>query len=308
MGCYLPIKQKPHDIDPNSGFLATANQNVTPGDYAHWDAIGYSWSDPYRGNRVNQVLKENNSLDMAAMKALQTDYHSLPAEQLLPYLEKIRFNAKALKAYEYLLEWNFKLHPDGIAPTIYVEWENQLLATARERVVPKRVQALIPRLQLKKVVDWIMQPQNHFGPKGAHSRDEFLKTTFEKAVGALERRLGDDMGAWQYGQVKNKHSYMQHALSAAVRPEIKDSLDLGPLPRGGNAYTPGSTSSNLRQSSGASFRIIVNTGDWDKAIGTNSPGNQAIQGAHFTIIFLNLGQKTSISPCITVGTRSIPLP
>ena len=41
---------------------------------------------------------------------------------------------------------------------------------------------------------------------------------------------------------------------------------------GGNGYTPGSTGNNFEQSSGASFRIIVNTGDWDSTIGSNSPG------------------------------------
>ena len=65
---------------------------------------------------------------------------------------------------------------------------------------------------------------------------------------------------------------MAHALGNAVNDSLKEKLNLGPLPRGGNGYTPGSTGNNLRQSSGASFRIIVNTGDWDAALGTNGPG------------------------------------
>ncbi|MGC1515904.1 MAG: penicillin acylase family protein, partial [Maribacter sp.] len=74
------------------------------------------------------------------------------------------------------------------------------------------------------------------------------------------------------GQAKNKHTYMQHALSEVVNKETRNRLDLGPLARGGNSYTPGSTGGNLRQSSGASFRMIVNTGDWDAAEATNGPG------------------------------------
>jgi len=65
---------------------------------------------------------------------------------------------------------------------------------------------------------------------------------------------------------------MTHALGKFVNKEIRAKLNLGPLPRGGNSYTPGSTGGNNRQSSGASFRMIVNTGDWDAAIGTNGPG------------------------------------
>ena len=57
--------------------------------------------------------------------------------------------------------------------------------------------------------------------------------------------------------------------------------NVGPLPRGGNAYTPGSTGSNLNQSSGGSFRIIVNTGDWDAAIGTNAPGQSGDSRSEF---------------------------
>ena len=80
------------------------------------------------------------------------------------------------------------------------------------------------------------------------------------------------MAQWQYGQEKFKHTYMAHALGSVVNEEIKAKLDLGPLPRGGNSFTSGSTGANDRQSSGASFRMIVNTGDWDAAISTNGPG------------------------------------
>ena len=89
------------------------------------------------------------------------------------------------------------------------------------------------------------------------------------------------MDQWQYGQEKLKHTYFEHALGPWVNEELKSQLNLGPLPRGGNAYTPGSTGSNLRQSSGATFRMIVNTGDWDASVGTNSPGQSGDPSSPF---------------------------
>ncbi len=65
---------------------------------------------------------------------------------------------------------------------------------------------------------------------------------------------------------------MPHALGDLVTADLKAKMNLGPLPRGGNSYTPGSTGGNNRQTSGASFRMIVNTGDWDAAVATNGPG------------------------------------
>ncbi len=269
---YLPIIEKPHSFNPVSGFIATANQNVTPDDYTHWDAIAYSWSDPFRGDRVNEVLGANKKMTMEDMKALQTDYLSIPARILIPMLSGIAFEGKAAEAKEKIMDWDHRLEPKSVAAAIYVSWENQLSALADKRFVPEKAKDIVSGIQLKRIIDWLTEPDKKFGTNPVLGRNQFLQDAFINAVSDLEKNLGADMMQWQYGQEKNKHTYMEHALSDAVNQETKTKLDLGPLPRGGNAYTPGSTGGNLRQSSGASFRMIVNTGDWDAAVGTNGPG------------------------------------
>ena len=57
---YLPIIDKPNVFNPKDDFFATANQNVTPNSYKIWNAIGFSWSDPYRGYRIVDILSSNN--------------------------------------------------------------------------------------------------------------------------------------------------------------------------------------------------------------------------------------------------------
>lgn len=269
---YLPIIEKPNSYNPENGFIATANQNVTPEDYKHWDAIGFSWSDPYRGERVDEVLESRKKFTMEDMKALQTDYLSIPAQILVPLLEDIPFYGKSTEAKERFKEWDFKLEANSVSAAIYVAWENQLDDMIDERFIPEKGKGIVPSIQMKRIIDWLVEPDEKFGVNPVLGRNQFLSEAFNNAVEDLERNLGSDMNQWQYGQEKNKHTYMQHALSDASNDSIKNKLDLGPLPRGGNSYTPGSTGGNLRQSSGASFRMIVNTGDWDAAIGTNGPG------------------------------------
>ena len=82
---YLPIIKKPNEYNPERGFIATANQNVTPENYKFWNAIGYSWSDPYRGDRVNEVLNQKDLLNIEKMKDLQVDVTSLPAKKIDSY-------------------------------------------------------------------------------------------------------------------------------------------------------------------------------------------------------------------------------
>jgi len=80
------------------------------------------------------------------------------------------------------------------------------------------------------------------------------------------------MDRWQYGQEAYKHAYIRHPLSGAVDDEMRQRLDVGPVPRGGYSYTVNNTGGGDNQTHGASFRFIVNTGEWDASVGSNTPG------------------------------------
>jgi penicillin amidase len=270
---YLPIIEKPHKKNPANGFFATANQNVIPRDYKKWDAIGFSWSDPYRGERVNQVLSENDSLTMKDMKDLQVDVTSLPAKKLIPYLDNIDLNVEQREFRDILKNWDYRLTPNSAEASIYVFWENKIKEEAINAFVPIKVRPYLSSIQLKRIIEIVDNPtENFFGKNPIKARDKFIKKTFEESIIDLKNMAGNENLNWEYGQKNLKHITLNHSLGLVSNSNYSDSLNLGPLPRGGNGYTPNSTGNNLNQSSGATFRIITNTGDWDKAVGTNSPG------------------------------------
>ncbi len=89
-----------------------------------------------------------------------------------------------------------------------------------------------------------------------------------------------------YGQAEYKHALIRHRLSGAVNEDTRARLDVGPTPRGGNSYTVNNTGEGDNQTSGASFRIIVDTSDWDLAVATNSPGQGGDpDGPHYDDLF-----------------------
>ncbi len=267
---FLPIKEKPHRVNPPEGFIATANQNITPPDYPHWEAIGFSWRDPYRGDRLREVLAADRKFTMDDMKTLQTDYYSLPARQLVPYLQKVQLEDGRLRAVrDRLAGWDNRLDSTSVAAGIYNAWENSLMALARERFVPAEAQGLIT-LALYKVIDWIREPQQIFPAPATQQRDAFLTEAFRRACDTLTAWLGPDPAAWQLGHYH--YVLIRHALSDAVNIPAAAPLDAGPAPRGGNAYCPNVTGNTRNQHKGASFRIIVNTGDWDCTQAVNTPG------------------------------------
>lgn len=269
---YLPIKERPHLFNPSKGFFATANQNVTPTNYTQWDAIGYTWADPFRGNRIDQVLEPNNKIDLPTMAALQTDYYSIPASRMVPLLSNISFEDDHLqKAKSYLTNWNFILDKNSVAAGIYVAWEKEIATMMSALLIPAEVKSLIS-LQISTIIQRLENPTTHFGDNAINKRNKLLQEAFTKANNNLQKKLGPSMDQWVYGQAKYKHTTMEHPLSSIVNNEIKQQLNLGPLPRGGNGQTPGSTGSGDNQLSGASFRILIDTKDWDKALMINTPG------------------------------------
>ena len=269
---FLPIKERPHVFNPSKGFFATANQHVTPSDYKHLSTLAYTWADDYRGDRVNEVLSTTAKSTIESSMALQTDYTSLPAIELVPLLLQLHFNnAEAEKLKEKLSNWNYILNKESIEAAIYVMWERTIIAQARNQFVPKEISSYIS-LQTSTIIDWMKHPEKMFGENGNAKRDVFLQQCFEKAIEQLKTKLGEDMHQWQYGQAKYKHISIKHPLSDWVSEIMKNKIDFGPVPRSGYGLTPGANGNADNQTAGASFRIIVDLADWDKAVMINTPG------------------------------------
>ncbi len=271
---YLPIPAKPSALNPPEGFFATANNHLTPPDYPHRDAIGWEWSDPYRWSRASEVLDSGRRHSLEDMAELQTDYVSLPARALAPMLGRVepRMPAAA-EARRRLLEWDFALAPGSVAAGIYVAFERRVQRNVYDAVAPAgAVRRFLRGMAMSKILAHLQTPGEQFGPDPVAARDALLARSLEEAVRDLETKLGDDVRAWRYGQPAYKHATIRHPLSGAVPDALAGRLSVGPAPRGGNSYTLNNTGNRDNQISGASFRIIVDTGDWDRTLGANAPG------------------------------------
>ena len=266
---YLPIIEKPNDFNPDDEFLATANENVTPLSYDKWNAIGFSWADPFRGDRVDQFLVDSKKFTMQDMIDLQVDYYSPPAFYLTGMLSGlINYDENFLKEYDdyiwRLIKWDNKLNKNSVEATIYVNWERNIINEFNKEYVPEKVKGLI-RVQLFKIINKLYNMDENL-------RNNFLKKTFISSINDLKSKFGDKIDEWVYGQDGYKHIKVKHPLEDIVNDSIYKILSFQKYPRGGNGYTVGATGSNLSQSHGATFKVIIDTKDWDNSLASNSPG------------------------------------
>ena len=259
---YLPIIEKPNLFNPEIGYISTANQNVTPGDYNKWEAIGFDWADPYRGNRINRVLESKEKFNLKEMLRLQVDYYSIPSEQIINLSSGLISNN--IEYFTMLEKWDKKLSKSSIEAGIYIEWQNQLFLEVTKKFIPEKVNKYID-MQLFKVIEKISE-------MNINEKKELLNRTFNSSVDNLKEKFGENPDNWVYGQKDFKHVKIYHPLEKVVNDSIREIIGLKSYSRGGDGYTPGSTSNSLNQESGGSFRVMIDTGNWDNSFATNSPG------------------------------------
>lgn len=270
---YLPIYSLPNVFNPAKGFWATANENLVPLNYAYRNAVGWSWADKYRAERISEVLSSGKKHSLTDMMRLQADYLSVPARTLVPLLEKLQAtDARTEDSRVRLLKWNYVLDKNSIEAAIYIAWEKKLSENMHQLMVPASGKALIKAIPLSKTINWLLSSPRLFGEPATEKRNQFLLTALQQSTDELVKKLGPDKKKWRYGQLAYHHVLIKHPMSNAVDEATRKKLDAGPFPRGGSGSTVGVTSNSDNQSHGATFRIAVDLKDWDQCMFTNAPG------------------------------------
>jgi penicillin amidase len=116
-----------------------------------------------------------------------------------------------------------------------------------------------------------------FGENPTPERNLLLATTLTAAREELTVQMGSDPSQWTWGKLHVVR--FRHALDE--QPGAKGLLDLGPLARPGDEYTPNATGTgdSWEQVSGASYRQIIDLSNWDRSWVINTPGQSGQPGS-----------------------------
>lgn len=322
---YLPINALPSELNPARGFVATANHYLYPNDFAYPNARHYTWADPYRAHRIEEVLGSGRRFSVGEMTRLQNDDLSIAARVVVPLLRDLPFTSPAVaKARDAVLAWDFVLDKNSGAAAVYELFSRRLLAAVREASLPAAARAVVPLnlISQKRAIDFLHAPDSRFGAEPTRGRDAMVVAAFEQAVTDVTARFGTDMAAWKWGDDKLHHALIKHPLSNAVNAETKQKLEVGPFPRGGDGTTVSATGGLDNQTAGGSLKIVADTDNWDNSVGLNTPGQSGdpddphyrdlfelwARGRYFPVAYSrgkveSVAEKTTtLSPAGTGGT------
>ena len=282
---YLPILALPHVLNPAKGYFNTSNNYLIPPHWPYSDALHYEWTDAYRSREVAEVLESGRQFTVADMVGLQNYVLSIPARSLVPLLRDIDIEGDVSRqAAARLSGWDDIMDKNSVAAGIYEMWQRALQADLRNLLVPPPALAYIGDLQMTQIVSFLEAPDGRFGTDPIAGRNALLVKALGEATADLARRFGTDMEKWNLGAFHK--ALIHHPLTTALSADLRAKFDVGDLPRSGDEYTIDATGNKDNQTSGGSFKIIMDTEDWDHSVGVNNPGQSGdVNSVHYRDLY-----------------------
>lgn len=125
----VPFDELPHTFDPPEHFIVTANHRPVPTAYPR--AMSGEFTEPYRAQRILDLLRTRSKLTVDDFAAIQADTLSLHASALVPMLLPRAHprDADDEQALSLLRRWNFDSRGDSSAAAIFQAWFLELTPT-----------------------------------------------------------------------------------------------------------------------------------------------------------------------------------
>lgn len=274
---YIPWDQLPMTVNPPDGFIATANNKVTPADYPFH--ISNTWEEPFRAERIRQVLTSKNHFNIKDMKALQFDHKNLKAVQflpkLLPVLKQNQSHLRPIdkKAMSLLENWNRDDNKNLSAPLIFNLWMAEFPKVLFDGQISPKMISLFENKE--QVTDQLIMKAGEGDPgpwvEGAGGWNRVVHQSFRKAVSRAEQLQGKNPSKWVWGQFHK----VQFPNPLSAKKPLNLLFNPKPRPVSGSCVTVAAACWNHKTGEvnhGPAWRMIIDMADPDKNWGVVAPG------------------------------------
>lgn len=234
---WMPYAQTPQAGDAAiaaKGFLATANQRITPPDFPIF--MGQDWTVPYRHDRIEQLLAATPKHDMASMQNIQADQLSMATLKLLPYLNTAvskSTHTLAAASKNALQGFDGVMRLEAAAPLIFAAWADELThGVIGGKLGESTFKSLYGKRNFRSAVEDIMA-RNDADWCGAAGCNVQSGLALDRALTRLQKDHGAGVTQWTWGRAHNALS--AHKPFGNV-PLLAKFFDVR-VPTGGDTFT-----------------------------------------------------------------------
>jgi len=275
---YIPFDELPTVVNPEKGFIATANNKVVGDNYPYH--ISNVWAQPYRYERIAEVLESNDSLSVEDMMDLQMDQTNLQAREFVPIflevLEQSNLSQTESVAVSLLEDWNYVDEVNIAQPLIFHHWMDEIEAILYQELPDGVMDLFNSRGQTTdELLRHAISGDGSIWVEDNGGIESVLHLALQNTLNKLTLEYGDDMHTWEWGDY-HQVAFL-HPLSA-VHPVLayffnnEDSM-----PVGGSSVTPMAAAYDTGTGEvdhGASWRFVIDMNDPSTGYHIVGPGQE----------------------------------
>lgn len=280
---FIPFDELPKLVDPKKGFIATANNKIAGKEYPYH--ISNVWAQPYRYERIFEVLQPNDQLTIQDMKNLQMDTVNLRAREFVPlFIETLKdepLSDTASNALQLLEKWNYNDDANLSQPLLFEHWMNEIENLLYDEIDDEVMELFSSKGQATD--ELLRLGNNSIWIDDNGGLIKVLHSSLNEAIGKLEAEYGIDQSKWKWGDYHQVQ--FEHPLASANKGLEYLFHKEKPLPVNGSAVTPMAARHNEEGivDHGASWRFVIDFSDITTGHHIVGPG----QSGHFLSPFYN---------------------
>ncbi|NWG16924.1 MAG: penicillin acylase family protein [Chloroflexi bacterium] len=292
---YIPFDDLPRALNPESGFLHSANQAVVPLEY--YDQLrdkladefgedsnyflGQQWDYGYRGQRIVELLQTLAPHNQETFATIHGDNKMINAEELMPFLAELDFGDETLNsARDWLAEWDYQMHMDSPQAALYASFWARLMDNLFNDQLGD-YSASGGSLDMWAAYQLAQEPDNAWWDDTrtadtTETRDDILIRSFREGYEAVVKRLGSDRAAWKWGSLHTA-TFVNDPLGSSGIGLIENIFNRGPVATSGggsivNATSWNAASGDFTVGSLPSMRMIVDLSDFSRSLTIHTTG------------------------------------
>ncbi|HEU4473081.1 MAG TPA: penicillin acylase family protein [Flavisolibacter sp.] len=269
---FIPQQENPHAINPDTGFLQSANQRPVDSSYPYFIPGNYINA---RGVSISRQLSAMQGITPADMMALQNNNYSVFAEgaraMLLKYVRQQDLDRDALRYLNMVRNWDLNASPESLGITVYQAWfdslEKQVWADEWDRA-----SLAIGMPDEQTLLEWINRDSafrfiDNRNTEAAETIQDLVTEALKRASPALKA----DEAAGKLAWAPHRDPSIYHLLGEATMPFARK-VNVGGWSNVINATT---------DTHGPSWRMIVHLTTPTEAYGVYPGGQSGNPGSRF---------------------------
>ncbi len=273
---FIPFDELPTVVNPSAGFIATANNKVVGDDYPYH--ISHIFAQPYRQQRIVEVLSGKDNLTAEDMRLLQADTLDLHARELAPLmisaLQDAALTDRQKSALAIVDAWDYDTVETAAGPLVFNLWYGEIGPGLFNERIPSEALGLFEgkNLVTDDMIRATCSGESRIWVDKAGGIQTLLLSALDRALDTIEKAQGKDMKAWQWGkyhQVGFVHPLSRVGMLAPLfNPKGRTASPGGPTTVRAASYR-GSDGLNNH---GSTWRFVIDLATEGEAFQIVAPG------------------------------------